>query len=417
MALTAKQVQFMQPDPAKRLEIPAGPPKGLYLMVQPTGAKSWSFRYRFEGRTRKLTLSKPYPDLTLAAARAEGEAALADLKAGLDPGRKPDPEPEPEPKPPDSFRDVAAEFVERWCKARNRAWREQERTLKKDPLEEWGDRPVPDITRADVLRLLDRVNDRGAPIMANRLHATLTRLFGWCVERGIVAASPIAGIRPPSEERSRDRVLNPEELGEVWNASEGLGYPFGPLFRLLILTAQRRGEVAAMRWRDVDLDAALWTLPKEAVKAARAHDVPLAPAVVELLEALPRFDKGDYVLTTESGEKPVNGFSKAKKRLDAAIVKARKDGAEKRGEDTASFGSPPRWTMHDLRRTAATHMARANVPPHVLAALLNHTPGRTLGISAIYIRHRYLAERREALENWADYVCGLVKSKERREAV
>ena len=252
--------------------------------------------------------------------------------------------------------------------------------------------------------------------MANRLHATLTRMFGWCVERGIVTASPIAGIRPPSEERSRDRVLTDGELGEVWKASEGLGYPFGALIQLLILTAQRRGEVASMRWRDVDLEASLWKLPKESVKSGRAHDVPLSPPVVELLTGLPRFDRGDFVLTTTSGERPVGGFAKAKARLDKAIIEARKEAAENRGEDPSRVEPPPRWTMHDLRRSVATAMAKANVPPHVLASLLNHSPGRTLGISAIYIRHRYLAERREALEKWGEHVLSLIAEVEAADA-
>lgn len=157
-----------------------------------------------------------------------------------------------------------------------------------------------------------------------------------------------------------------------------------------------------MRWDQIDLGAQLWSLPKEAVKAGRAHDVPLSVAAMGLLEELPQFD-GPYVFSTTSGKKPISGFSKAKSKVDQQILKSRR-------ESDLQAEEMPRWTVHDLRRTAATHMAAQNVPPHVLAALLNHSPGQTMGISAIYIRHRFLEERREAVEAWGEYLLGLVEA-------
>ena len=169
---------------------------------------------------------------------------------------------------------------------------------------------------------------------------------------------------------------------------------------MLLLTAQRRGEVAQMRWRDVDLEAELWTLKAAQTESGRPHNVPLSGPVVDILGAMGRF-KGDYVFTT-SGERPISGFSKAKIRLGKVMLDARR-------EWDPDATEMEHWTVHDLRRTAATHMAGANVPPHVLAALLGHSPGRIMGVSAIYIRHRYLKERREALEAWGAYVLGLVE--------
>jgi integrase len=158
-----------------------------------------------------------------------------------------------------------------------------------------------------------------------------------------------------------------------------------------------------MRWQDVDLDKALWSLPKEMTKAGRVHDVPLSDAAVELLKGLPRFDEGDYVFTTTGGAKAINGFSKAKERIDAEILKRRKETAP----NAKKVEGIEDWTMHDLRRTAATMMAKADVLPHVLSALLNHTPGSIQGVTHIYNRFRYLEERRAALQAWAEQVTAL----------
>ncbi|MDA2935273.1 site-specific integrase, partial [Acidobacteria bacterium AH-259-D05] len=182
-----------------------------------------------------------------------------------------------------------------------------------------------------------------------------------------------------------------------------LGFPFGPFFQLLILTAQRRGEVARIQWKDLDMEKALWTLPAEATKPGRVHDVPLSPTAVEILGTLRRFD-GPYVFTTTSGSRPVSGFSKAKAALDAKILKSRQK------QDPGVEGLAV-WRSHDLRRSAATWMAEAEVPPHVLSALLNHSPGTAQGVTAIYNRFRYTEERRQALAAWAEHLLNLTEEK------
>ncbi|GAB4231969.1 MAG: site-specific integrase [Acidobacteriota bacterium] len=366
--------------------------------MHPSGGKAWAFRYRFAGRTRKLTLGE-YPAMTLAAARAAAHAARKDLAQGIDPATR---EPELEERGPDLFGAVAAEFVERWCKPRNRSWREQQRILEKDAVPRWGRRDIRDIRRADVLRLLDDVESR-APVAANRLHATLARLFRWAVERGYLERSPMEGVRAPAPEQSRDRVLSDEELTDVLRAADSLSYPWREFLLVLVLTAQRRGEVADMTWQQVDLERGLWTLPAEATKAGRVHDVPLVPAAVDILAGLPRWE-GPFVFTTTGGRKPLSDFSGLKARLDRRI-------AELRRAEGRPATAP--WRMHDLRRTAATWLARHGVAPHVLSALLNHSPGRNLGITAVYVRTRWLEERRQALEAWAAHVLGLLE--ERRE--
>ena len=389
--LTAKQVQYMKPDPAKRLEVPAGAPVGLYLVIHKGGRKVWAVRYRWHGRPTKLTFKKPYPRLSLAAARAEAEAVLANLRRGIDPVAL---KAEEKQQEPDSFSAVVSEFMERYGK-RRKSWRETERILNREAVPKWGRRDIQEISRPDVLRLLDGIADRGSPIMANRTYAALSKLFNWAVvQRGIIEVSPMAGMGRPQDEQSRDRVLSGDELLKVWRASSGLGFPFGAFLRLLVLTAQRKSEVARMKWEDVDLKRALWTLPAGVVKSGRIHDVPLSPPACELLENLPRFE-GPYIFTTTGGTKPINGFSKMKAVLDFKIQRAARKSAD--------------WRLHDLRRSAATWMAGAGVPPHVLAAVLNHTPGSTMGITAIYVRHRYSQECRDALEKWGQYVVRLAR--------
>jgi integrase len=234
------------------------------------------------------------------------------------------------------------------------------------------------------------------PIAANRTLAGIRALFNFALRRGIIEATPVALVERPGEEKSRDRTLTAEEIRAIWLACGSLGYPFGTFFRLALITAQRRDEVARMRWNDLDLDEAVWTLPAEATKAGRTHAVPLAPAAIDVLRALPRkatttargTRPSEYVLTS-SGDSPISGFSKAKPRLDLTIAKGRN------GVPLAA------WTIHDMRRSAATEMGRLGVSRFVIGKVLNHAD-RT--VTGIYDRYAYIQEKRHALEAWARYV-------------
>src|SRR5881409_3454316 len=202
--LTSKQVQFMKPNPRRRLEVPAGPPAGLYLVVQSSGGKSWAFRYRWRGRTRKLTFPQTYPDMSLAAARAEAESKLAELARDIDPAAVQ--VEEQAAAAPNSVNAVAEEWLARHVDPNTRSLGEWERILNHDVLPAWRDRYINEIGRPDVLRLLDAIVYRGAPIVANRTFEVIRALFNWCLDRGYVTASPTAGIKAPSVEHSRDRI-------------------------------------------------------------------------------------------------------------------------------------------------------------------------------------------------------------------
>jgi integrase len=203
--------------------------------------------------------------------------------------------------------------------------------------------------------------------------------------------SPVSNIPRPAAENPRDRVLSDEEIVSFWKGCETLGWPFGPLFRFLLLTAQRRDEVGSISWSEVDFETGLWTLPRERAKNDRAHEVQLSRLAVEILTAAPRIDGSQFIFTT-TGQRPASGFSKAKQRLDAQMPQGL-----------------PSWTLHDLRRTAATRKAKLNVPPHVVDRILNHVSGTIRGVAAVYNRHAYLEERKAALEDWGRYVENLVR--------
>jgi integrase len=379
--LTELGVAKMRPPASGRIEYFDTLLPSFGLRITAGGAKSWFVMLRVHGKLKRITLGRYSPKLGLAEARDLARKAIADAQEGKTPvsGRA-----RRQAIDGDTVRDILAQYIARYQKAKNRrSWREVEQTLKRKlTAAGWMDRPVASIARRDVIELLDGIVDRGADVMANRTLAYLRKMLSWAVERGVIEASPAAGVGAPGDEQTRDRVLTHAELAAVWRASEALGWPFGPIVRLLIATAQRRDEVAHMAWPDVDLDGRLWTLPRELVKADRVHEVPLSGLALEIIGTLPRIGEGlVFPANRARSTNPVSGFSKAKARLD-------------------QLSGVTGWRLHDLRRTAASEMARLGHPPHVVAAILNHSPGSTQGITAIYNRHRYGAEKRQALAAW-----------------
>ena len=227
----------------------------------------------------------------------------------------------------------------------------------------------------------------------------LTRLrtfFGWAVANDLAAADPTAGVRRPAKEAARDRVLSDDELRLFWNATGQLGNPFAPLFRLMLLSAQREGEVAGLRWSELDLTTQAWTIPGIRTKNRKPHIVPLSSAAFEIIGAVPRVD-GQDLLFSRTGVTPSSGFSRAKRRLDA-LMTTDNDGSE----------IEP-WVLHDLRRSATTAMARLGIAPHVADRVLNHQAGTIRGVAAVYNRFEYLAERKAALEAWGRFVQNLAQ--------
>jgi integrase len=358
--------------------------------------KSWVVRYRFNGVYTKFTLGK-YPSIGIAAARKMAQGAIGDVARGTDPAamkraaraetKKKKTETE------DLIENVVDEFVRLHAKPNTRDWAETDRILKKDVVSVWRGKKLGEITKRNVTRLLDAIAQR-APIGANRVFAQLRQICSWAVARGIIDRSPCEGVTRPTTEkgRSRERVLSDEELRIVLSAADELRSPFGPIIRLLALTGQRRDEVGALRWAEIDLDQGVWTLPGERAKNGRVHTIPLAPAVVEILRKLPHFQGSPFVF----GLKAPAGWGKAKARLDARVT--RKNG-----------GAIPHWTFHDLRRTMATGLQKMGVRLEVTEAVLNHVGGSRGGIVGVYQRHHWAEEKRAALNAWAERVAAIEK--------
>jgi integrase len=383
--------------PAARVEVPDGKGRGLYLVVQPSGAASWALRYRADGAARKLTLGR-YPALGLAMARKRAAEALGEVAGGKDPARAKTAARAATKAETDKVERVVELFVERYAKPKTRDWRETERMLVKEVAGRWRGKRLSEITRAQVNAALDEIVDRGAPIRANRVFAQLRKMCKWAIGRGIIERSPCDGVTPPSPENKRERVLADVEIKRVWQAAEALDWPFGPIVKLLLLTGARRDEVAGMRWSEISLKERSWTIPKDRSKNDRAHMIPLSDAAMAILQSLPHIgDRVDFVFST-TGRTAVSGFSRMKSTIDGLIAERLREEADDRG-DVANAMSD--WILHDLRRTLATNLQKLGVRLEVTEAVLNHVSGIRAGVVSVYQRHDWATEKRQALDVWA----------------
>jgi integrase len=257
----------------------------------------------------------------------------------------------------------------------------------------WAKWPIQDIKQQHIREVIDAVVARGSPGAANHALAALRKFFNWAVELGHLTSSPCAGIRPSRARnrhgeqvgKSRDRVLNKTELACVWRAAGVMGWPYGHIVQLLILTGQRRNEVAGMRWSELDLIEGLWSIPRHRNKADRQHEVPLVPTAVALIKTLPRVHDKYVFPARGKKDNSASGFSRWKNELDG--ISGLSD-----------------WRIHDLRRTAASGMAGLQVAPHVIEKVLGHTTGVLGGVAGIYNRFAYLDEMRVALTRWAQFI-------------
>jgi integrase len=312
----------------------------------------------------------------------EAQRVLAERAAGRD----------PQAEKQDTKRRIASEqiddlvtdFINRHVAQKCTA-RETTRILRREVLPRWGGKLLGEIRKRDVVALLDTIRERGAPIMANRVLAAIRKFFNWCISRGLLEISPCAGVGAPTRERARHRTLTGDELKAVLKAAREIGHPFGSIVQMLALTAQRRDEVGRLTWDQLDLENAVWVMPPEHAKNGKPHLVRISLPVLRLIRSTSRLD--DIVF---SGDGPTlfQGFAKSKARLDR-------------------LSGVSDWTLHDLRRTAVTGMARLGIAPHVADKILNHQSGTISGVAAVYQRHEFLHERREALDAWGAFLNAL----------
>jgi integrase len=264
-------------------------------------------------------------------------------------------------------------------------------------------RPAARVTRADAVNALDKLLRAGKLTMAGRTLAYARAAFRWAEKRGKVPANPFQGLPIATGTTPRERVLSDTELAEVWAAADTIGYPFGPFFKLAILTMQRRAEVAGMRWSEIADDLSQWTLSGSRMKNGRSHDVHLSEPVRAIVRETPRVEGCDFVFST-TGRTPISGISKAKLALDAAIMATRAAAADMSGRKP--LPAIP-WRLHDLRRSGVSTLARLGFDSIVVDKILAHQPAKLLGVAAVYQRHDFAHERAAALDAWAAHVLGI----------
>jgi integrase len=443
--LTDAAVRRYKPA-AKRREIPDAKATGLYLVVQASGHKSWALRFRRpNGQKAKLTLGRVAGQelkddpvlgqpLTLAAARmlaadvnrkrAMGIDVIAEHAASKHRRRI-----ETEQASASSFGLLARQFIEEYARPNVRRWREIAILLglrypfdDGDPVEtrdglaqRWADRPVSAIDGHLVYQTIDEAVRHGVPGRERRtkglsnprgraMARALSKFFSWLVEHRKVAVDPTLGMYCPPPPAARERTLSEDETRWLWAAYDAVGFPFGPLCKVLLATGVRREEARGMIRAELSADGALWTIPGARTKNRKAHAVPLSPLARSIIAAMPRIESAKGFLFTTNGKTPVGGFSKYKRRLDAAMLAAAR---KERGDDVII--AP--WRLHDLRRSAATGMADLGVQPHVIEACLNHVSGFRAGVAGVYNVAEYRKEKRAALERWGAHLQGLVTGK------
>lgn len=385
--------------------------RGFGVRITSAGGRSFFLQYKLAGRGRRAVIGA-FGELTTVQARKKAEALrgqvrdhkdpVADREAALAAQRAAEAQAKAEAAKAaytvatliDQWRDH--HLAERSASYQLRVPREMKAALKK-----WLAISAASFAQEDAVHVLDTAKTDRGPIAANRLQAVCRACWGWAVKRGSLGANPWQATPRPARERSRERVLSDAELAVIWKTAVGMAHPWSGIVPLMILTGQRRQEVAGMARAELHLEGESpeWRLPGERTKNGRAHTVPLVPAAVELVENAP--GKGKLVFQKVQETAPT-GFGKVAARL----VKA----------NTAAGHAEP-WVLHDIRRTVATGLQRLGVRLEVTEAVLNHVSGSRSGIVGVYQRHGWEKEKRAALEAWAAHVMTAVEGQQEGEKV
>jgi integrase len=392
---------------------------GFGLKVTPAGNKVYLLQYRMGGRgakTQRFTIGTHGSPWTPAGARDEAERLLTLVRQGVNPA---DEKAERQRIASDlAFSEYATRFLKEYAETHWKAsYANAEGILRLHVTPSFKDKPLPLIRKADIAALFDRLPS-GKVALRRNVFAVIRRLFRWAKGRGDIEINPLDDFEVPSPPAARDRVLPDDELRLVWLAAGNLGHPFGPLYRILVATGQRREEVSGLDWRELNRAAAEWTLPAARAKNGVASIAPLSPLAIAEIDGVAggeKWPKRGLVLST-TGKTPVSGYSKGKARLDTAVLKLARAEAEQTGDDPEHVEVAP-WRVHDLRRTFATGMQRLGVRFEVTEAVLNHVSGSKAGVAGVYQRHDWRDEKRDALNAWAAHVERIVSGVEETNVV
>ena len=392
--LTAASVKRLKPPPSGQVDYFDEILPSFGLRVSKSGVRSWFVMTRVDGKLVRFTLGR-FPVVDLSGARKKARETITLAQSGLDPRQVAELEREKRrARQRHTFEGLANEFQDKHVlrNLSSSTAREYRRILFGPDTRWLHKRPISDIKMRDVRDVIEAIEDRGSTGAADRAVAYLRKFFNWCVDREIIESSPVSRIRSAHTNCSRERVLSDLEIEHVWSAFGSEPYPFGPLFKLLLLTGQRRGEVGGMLWsefRELNGSDPIWEIPSSRTKNKRSHLVPLSPSVVALIEQLPRV--GPFVFST-TGTTSVSGFGRAMERVRHYLE--------------ANFEPVGHWTLHDLRRTMVTIMnEKLRLQPHVVEAVVNHVSGSAKrGVAGVYNRAVYLEDRTLALNAWASYL-------------
>jgi len=430
--LTAEMIEKLKAPATGRLEIFDSIVPAMALRVTAAGAKSFVVRARVKGQPEPIRVT--IGDATavkLSAARQEASDLLKVCRAGTDPReeRKRQLAAQVERRA-NTFGAVAEEFIKRHVsKLRSKdgaegvirrellgQYQTDEGGWTDDPgARRWRERPITEIARRDVVKLLEDIVDSGRPYLARVVLAYVRKLFHWAVERDVygLAANPCYGVSATNHGAPtvpRQVTIGPDHLRLLWKAADTLGDPAGPFFKMLMLSGQRRNEIARLQWSEIDIAEKVIVLPPERMKAKRPHEIPLSTAMAELLQHLQESrGSGDFVFSTMFGKRPISGFGKLKARLDkktAGLLAGEKSEAEGRGEEFHGMKELPAWRIHDMRRTMRTGIgAVPAIAPDVRELVIAHVPP---ALVRTYDLHSYREEKRQALEMWAQRLKNIV---------
>jgi integrase len=353
---------------------------GLAVRVFPSGKKSFVVNFRVNGKRKRMTLGNPSV-MSISEARQEALQLQQKAKAGTNVIQEKKDNIKAkiaeQTRAQNTFAHVTDLFIELYCiEDKNlKSWKEYKRILNKYVIPHWGNRNIEDIKKTDVTALLDSVAKNYGSYQANRVLATIRKLFNWGCVRGVVENTPIVVGMARSED-PRERKLEDDEIVIFWDGCEKLKYPYGKIFQLLLITGQRRGEVINMKWSQINMSSKVWSLPSHSTKSGLPHLVPLSQMAIDILEMLPKFADSDLLFPTEMNrDRPVGNVSVAKKRVCEI-----KD-----------------WRLHDLRRTVRTNLAELKVPYLICNKVLGHIDH---SVEKHYDKHDYVDEKRDALETW-----------------
>jgi integrase len=397
-----------------RLQLPAGKSDIIYfdedlsgfgVRLRAGGKHTWIVQYRFGAKQRRVTLGD-VKKLDADKARTAARNRLAQVTLGGDPQAD---KATARAKAAVTLSAVVDTYLaSKTATLRPKSFDEIERYLRKSwkPLHGL---PIHKIERRDVAGRLVEIAAENGPIAATRARAALSAMFAWAMREGLADENPVIGTNRPAEPRSRDRVLSDTELAEIWNACRDDDY--GRIIRLLALTGQRRNEVGAMAWSELDLDQGTWQIPGSRTKNGRTHTIALPHTACAIIKKVGHRTDNDRLFGT--GDRGFGGWSKAKAALDRRALKARIAAAHRapKPDDVKPMAL---WTVHDIRRTTATRMAELGVMPHVIEAVLNHVSGHRAGVAGVYNRSNYERETRAALLLWADHVRATIEQSDRK---